>query len=203
MHRAQSILRDDPDPNEPAFYDRIMAAVGELARFGYRFALESEEESIDSLSLHWEEADELASISLVKDLDTGVCSVSVVAPRASDVRRITEVTGEKLDYVALSELHERARTTLSREPTLLIKIALAAGAQPDPETVNILQRALEHRFPNVRFYAAWAMGITAWPLFAPDLEKLLKLEPDDDVEDMAERALAGCQREGRLAASRR
>lgn len=203
MHRARSILRDDPDPNDAAFYDRVMAAVGELARYGYRFAFESEEESLESIQLHWEEADELASIALVKDLDTAVCSLDVRATRSADVRRITDVIGEMLDFVSLAELQESARTRLVRFPTLLVKIALVAGSQPDPESVEIIRNALDHRFPQVRFHAAWAMGITGWAVFEPDLERILKLEPDDEVSDMAERALAACQREGRLAAGRR
>jgi len=203
MHRQNLVFRDDPDPDDGAFFEGLMAAVNELNQIGYRFAFETEEHGVDEITMVWEDADELGVLTLVKDLDTEVCSMQVLGMRLADVRRIREHLEAHLDIVPIEELAERARTAVAREPTVLVKLAIAADDTVDPDLVPVFQRALEHRLSPVRYYAAWAIAIVRWPRFIPDLESLLKLEPDEDVEAMAEQALAGCRLEERLIASRR
>ncbi len=198
MHRARLILAGDPHPNDPEFFERVMAAVDATRHLNILFDFDSEEIDADGThSLLWAERDELSTISLVKDMHTSLCVVTVTVPKAADLRKISEVLGEHLEFVSLPEMVESVRASIVREPEMLLKIATVAGPRADPDLVNIFVKALDHRLPGVRYYAAYAAARTLWPVFIPELERLLKLEPDEDVREMAEHALEGCQQEVR------
>lgn len=194
MHRIECILRNEPDPNEPEFFERFMRAVDTLSQKGFAFDLESEEEVDGALHLVWVERDELGELTLIKDQTSGISSVAVAVPKVADLKCIEEVLNQHLDIVPLSELLASSPNGLATQPNILLKIALIAVHQHiDPEVVSILQRGLEHRLPQLRYYAAFGIGVTTWPVFILDLERLLKLEPDVDVSTMAERALDVCR----------
>lgn len=203
MLPVQCVLRGDPDPDDPEFFEVVADAVAVLNQAGFRFALEEEEERDGAVSLHWLDADEIASITLLKERDAGMCSLSLWAGKGSDLKRMIGILEDRLDIVTLHELQSRGRKGVFRDPAVLIKIATAAGHQPDSDSVDILRKGLESRYPHVRLHAAWAMGITAWPAFILDLERRLKQEPDEEVRELAEHALVGCRREEARASQRR
>ncbi len=198
MHRDHLVLTGDPHPNEPEFFGRVMEAVDATRQLGILFDFNSEEIDADGTHrLLWSERDELSTISLVKDEQTSLCVVTVTVPKASDLRRISALLAQHLEFTDLPEMIGAVRDSVVREPEMLLKIATVAGSRPDPEIVNLVVKALEHRLPGVRYYAAYAAARTLWAVFIPELERLLKLEPDDDVREMAEQALEGCQQEAR------
>ena len=194
MHRANCVLRKYPDHSDPDFFEEVMAAVDDLQALGLDFEVVEEESFERNLHIVWEAQEELGSLTLTSDDQTEICSIAVAVAKAHDLRKIIEALQGSLGCWTLDELQHAARTQRVMQPNLLLQLALVAR-RLDRETLELLRSSLQHRFPQVRYYAAYGVGILLWSEFIPDLELLLKGEPDSDVEEMAQRALAGCQQQ--------
>lgn len=192
MHRIYSVFRDDLDPDDDVFFDELAAAFDDLALFGYHFEFESDEAFDKTLQLVWAEVEELATASVIKERETGMCYLVITAGRRSDARLIQQTLAKSFDFAELEDLQRQAEKQLLWHPIWLVKMALAASHRRDAHSVELIRGGLSHRSPNVRFHAALAAAHTRWSVLVPDLERLLKGEPDARTRQMAARALDLC-----------
>lgn len=201
MHHERTVFVGDPDPNDPAVFERLMAAMASLEKKGLRFELISDEESkpLDLHQLTWQLAEDTQTeVAFVRDCHNLMGYVTAKSSKSSIVRDIIDAFEAQLPTTSQQELVESANSRLTLEPNVLLKLALIARKN-DPEVMDILRKASDHRLPAVRYCAVRAMAITQWHAFSEDLESTLKLENDADVRDMAEHALHICAKDSNLA----
>lgn len=201
MHQSQCVFAHDPNPEDAVFFDQLAEAIESLAAFGLFFDFEVEETLVDgTLQLIWVERSELAVLTLVKDGDSGVCYAILEASRRGDLRKMQRVLSDRLSVSSIAELQESASSGLMRDPTRLIRLAIAIyGHAPDSTTIGLIRAALQHRHPMVRRSAAQAAGLTSWAVFVPELESLLKGEPNPEVVLAAQYGARACQRNAHAA----
>ncbi|MCL2325283.1 MAG: HEAT repeat domain-containing protein [Proteobacteria bacterium] len=195
MHNRRCVFRDEPNPNDPVFFEAVMGVIHELGRQGLIFELMSDEES-EPIRLHqitWQYAeDPQTEISLVHDLHNGVCYLTVQSKLGWLPRQVVSAFEAAIACYAIADLISACEQRFF-EPYLLIALGLLAR-KPDPDIIRVLSKALDHSLTAVRYCASRAVAYTKWGAFVPDLEMLLKLEPDAGVREMAEHALSVCSR---------
>ena len=81
MHNRRSVFRDNPDPNDPEFFEKIMAVIQALAVDGVQLELVSDETS-NLTHLHqitWQSVDEelQTELAIVRDLHDEVCYATI------------------------------------------------------------------------------------------------------------------------------
>jgi hypothetical protein len=205
MHRYTYVFADDPDPSDDAFFGQLDRAFGGLEALGYEFTFESEETFPDETQqLVWEEAEERVRATVIKDGVSGLCYLVLTAGRRADAREVFRALERMLEFASLEHLLAETPRRMLFHPIWLVKLALAAGDKPESHVLAVLREGLTHQGPALRLHAAMAVAQVRWPAMIPDLEQLLKGEPDNRVRQMARQALEWCieARDRRLRARR-
>lgn len=196
MYHQRCVFRDNPDPNDPEFFEKLMAVIHALEDDGVHLDLVSDETS-HVTRLHqmtWQATDEelRTELSVVRDLHDDICYATIQSRHAWIVKRAMALFAANIATYQMEELLEscRGRFYDARD---LIAIGLVAKKQ-DADVIRTIAEALDHDSPRQRYCAARAAAITQWSVFAPDLEMMLKMETDPAVREMAEHALKVCTR---------
>ena len=198
MHRVTLILRDDPDPNDDGFMDELDLGIVRLNREAMHFELEENEELADGtvqMLWVWDEDDDLyGTLTLVREEQPPICSLTVAAARSSHLRRVVALLEDSLSIIPLDELKVAARPKLLMDPASLLKLGQACSyfVSPDKDAVELIEAGLRHRSEKVRYCAVCAVWQTAWPVFIPPLEELLKGVMESEVRETALSALERC-----------
>ncbi|MBR4985512.1 MAG: hypothetical protein IKY83_07225 [Proteobacteria bacterium] len=196
MHNRRSVFRDNPDPNDPEFFEKIMGVIQALAADGVHLELVSDEAS-QLTHLHqitWQSVDEelQTELSIVRDLHDEVCYATIKSKQSWISKRARELFNTQIDCYTINELIELCSRRFF-DARLLICLGLL-GRKPDAEMIRTIGAALDHDLPRARYCAARAAAITQWPAFVPDLEMMLKMETDPSAREMAEHALEVCEK---------
>ena len=196
MHNRRSVFRDNPDPNDPEFFEKIMQVIQQLGTEGVALDLVSDETSV-ATQLHqivWQSPDSEAQteLTIVRDLHDEVCYATIKAKLSWVSKRARELFNTTMDCYTINELIERCRKRFF-DPRDLIALGLL-GRKPEAEMIRTISAALDHDLPRARYCAARAAAITQWNAFVPDLEMMLKMETDPSAREMAEHALEACSR---------
>lgn len=205
MHRYSYVFADDPDPEDDGFFGKLERAFTNLEGLGYEFEFDSEETFADgSQQLIWEEVEERARATVVKEAASGLCYLVLTAGRRADAREVYRALSRYLAFASVEELAAEAPRRMLFQPIWLVKLALAAGEKPEAHTLSLVREGLRSPGGNVRLHAAMAAAHGRWPALIPDLEQLLKGEPEQRVREVARRALELCTevKERRLRARR-
>ncbi|GAA4295751.1 hypothetical protein ACFQY7_23760 [Actinomadura luteofluorescens] len=100
--------------------------------------------------------------------EVGVKAVFVRAESADEAVAIRAVIGEHVQVWTEQTLRAQLEGTLSDAPWTLVALMMATGgAEPDPETADLLQRALGHGDGDVREAAEYARAVAAELVHAP------------------------------------
>src|SRR5205823_1556872 len=86
-------------------------------------------------------------------------------------------------------LHEAAERGMEEDPGALVRLALAEGAEADPRTMRLLERALHHSDKELRISAIEAASLTQWPAAKALLAWVRENDPDQEVRRYADEAL--------------
>ena len=196
MYKRRSVFRDNPDPNDPEFFEKIMAVIQALAVDGVHLELVSDETS-NLTHLHqitWQSVDEelQTELAIVRDLHDEVCYATIQSKQSWISKRARELFWTMIDCYTINELIEQCRKRFF-DARLLIALGLL-GRKPEAEMIRTIAQALDHDLPKARYCAARAAAITQWPAFVPDLEMMLKMETDPEAREMAEHALMVCEK---------
>ena len=196
MQKRRCVFRDNPDPNDPEFFEKIMVVIQKLGTNGAELVLMSDESS-EVTKLHqsaWQSANEdlQTELTIVRDLLNEVCYATVSSKQAWVVKEAETAFKENIDCYTIEELVETCHGRFY-DSRLLIALGLLAR-KPDAEIIRTLAEALDHDLPKTRYCAARAIAFTQWSVFIPDLELMLKMEDDVAAREMGERALAVCER---------
>lgn len=196
MHNRRSVFRDNPDPNDPEFFEKIMSVIHQLEAEGIHLDLVSDETS-NVTQLHqitWQSLDEelQTELSIVRDLHDEVCYATIKAKVSWISKRARELFNTTMDCYTINELIAQCQKRFF-DARLLIALGLL-GRKPDNEMIRTIASALDHDLPKARYCAARAAAITQWNAFVPDLEMMLKMETDPSAREMAEHALEVCSR---------
>lgn len=196
MHNRRSVFRDNPDPNDPEFFEKIMAVIQALAVDGVQLELVSDETS-NLTHLHqitWQSVDEelQTELAIVRDLHDEVCYATIKSKQSWISRRARELFNTTIDCYTINELIEQCQKRFF-DARLLIALGLL-GRKPDAEMIKTIANGLDHDLPKARYCAARAAAITQWSAFVPDLEMMLKMETDPSAREMAEHALQVCEK---------
>lgn len=201
MNHRRCVFRNNPDPNEPEFFEKLMGVVQTLGQDGVGLELMSDETS-NVTQLHqitWQatEEDLQTELSIVRDLHDEVCYATVMSKHAWIAKRAEELFTASIECYSIDELIAECQRRFF-DATLLIALGLL-GRKPDADIIKTISAALDHDSPRVRYCAARAAAITQWNAFVPDLEVMLKMETDANAREIAEHALSVCdrQKEGR------
>ncbi len=126
------------------------------------------------------ETHDRALLHLVEDFETPVRYLQVGAEDDITLDAIETILQEILDIVPLCELQEYARREMRSNPAALIRLALGAGGQSDPQTLEILVLGLRDENPKVRRLATEAASLTGWPeltsLLGPLVDRFIKTD---------------------------
>ncbi len=196
MHNRRSVFKYNPDPNEPEFFEKIMAVVQKLAEEGVHLELISDETS-EMTHLHqitWQSVDEelQTELSIVRDLHDEVCYATIKSKQSWISKKARELFNTTMDCYTINELIELCQKRFF-DANNLIALGLL-GRKPEAEMIRTISKALDHDMPKVRYCAARAAAITQWNAFVPDLEMMLKMETDPSAREIAEHALEVCSR---------
>ena len=196
MNHRRCVFRDNPDPNEAEFFEKLMQVIHTLGEDGVRLELMSDETS-NVTKLHqmmWQATDDelQTELSIVRDLHDEVCYATIKSKHAWIVKRAEELFTTTIDCYQIDELITECQRRFF-DATLLIALGLL-GRKPDAEIIKTISAALDHDSPKVRYCAARAAAITQWNVFVPDLEVMLKMETDASAREIAEHALKVCER---------
>ncbi|MBQ9394397.1 MAG: HEAT repeat domain-containing protein [Proteobacteria bacterium] len=196
MHNRRSVFRDNPDPNDPVFFEKIMSVIQALAADGVHLELISDETS-QMTHLHqitWQSVDEelQTELSIVRDLHDEVCYATIRSKQSWISKRARELFNTMIDCYTINELIELCSRRFF-DSRLLICLGLL-GRKPDADMIKTISTAIDHDLPRTRYCAARAAAITQWPAFLPDLEMMLKMETDPSAREMAEHALEVCSK---------
>ena len=196
MHRQECVLANYPSFEDDAAED-LMDAVDSLAGLGFRFELNVDDALADgTVHMTWIEHNERLFLTFSAIPDVKVASFHVAGPKLSEVRSACAQLAKALDTVSVGELVDASKSGLMRRPEVLAKLGLLAD-RSDAAAIEAIERGLNSRFPNVRYHAAYAVSLMRLPTFIPELQRLLKGEPDANVSEMAEHALRMCDRNER------
>lgn len=195
MHNRRSVFRNNPDPNDPDFFEKIMGVIQQLSNDGAHLDLISDETS-EVTKLHqmtWVSDEELQTeLCIVRDLHDEVCYATIKSKHAWIPKRAVELFETAIDCYNIPELVEICQKRFF-DARLLIPLGLLARKY-DADIVKTLAAALDHDLPKARYCAARAVAITQWSTFVPDLELMLKMETDPSAREIGEHALEVCSR---------
>lgn len=196
MNHRRCVFRDNPDPNEAEFFEKLMQVIQALGDDGVRLELMSDETS-NVTQLHqmmWQATDDelQTELSIVRDLHDEVCYATIKSKHSWIVKRAEELFTSTIDCYQIDELITECQRRFY-DATLLIALGLL-GRKPDNDIIKTISAALDHDSPKVRYCAARAAAITQWNAFVPDLEVMLKMETDASAREIAEHALKVCER---------
>ncbi len=196
MQKRRCVFRDNPDPNDPEFFEKVMSVIQRLGSNGAELILMSDESS-EVTQLHqitWQSANEelQTELSIVRDLHNEVCYATISSKQAWIVKEAETAFRETIDCYTIGELVDTCHGRFY-DAQLLIALGLLAR-KPDADIIRTLSEALDHDLPRTRCCAARAIAFTQWSVFIPDLEIMLKMEDDPTARDMGERALEICER---------
>ena len=196
MHNRRSVFRDNPDPNDPEFFEKIMSVIQKLAVDGVHLELVSDETS-NLTHLHqmtWQSVDEelQTELAIVRDLHDEICYATIKSKQSWISKRARELFNTTIDCYTINELIEQCQKRFF-DARLLIALGLL-GRKPDADMIKTIANALDHDLPKARYCAARAAAITQWSAFVPDLEMMLKMETDPSAREMAEHALQVCEK---------
>ena len=196
MNHRRCVFRDNPDPNEAEFFEKLMQVIQTLGQDGVRLELMSDETS-NVTKLHtmtWQATDDelQTELSIVRDLHDEVCYATIKSKHAWIVKRAEELFTATIDCYQVDELITACQRRFF-DATLLVALGLL-GRKPDADIIKTISAALDHDSPKVRYCAARAAAITQWNAFVPDLEVMLKMETDASAREIAEHALKVCER---------
>ncbi|MBE8519278.1 hypothetical protein ILP97_17470 [Amycolatopsis sp. H6(2020)] len=115
--------------------------------------------------------------------EVGVKALFVWSDTAERAAAIRDVIGARLEAWSEQVLRAQLMTdTLERAPEALVALMMAGGgASPDPETLELLQRALSHDDHNVRVAAEYAQ-LVASELVHPPL--VLRDEQESELQEI-------------------
>lgn len=206
MHRICHVIEGDPGPDSDTFFAAFDAATVSLEAIGFYFELESDESFPDGAThMVWVEDDERATLSIVMEPELELCYIVVTASQKKHFRLVEGAITQHVPCVPYDTLLDAVQQprALMWDSQLLVKLGVAAGERPDSPTLELLRKGLAHRSPRTRYHAALATAHVRWPELIPDLERVLKGEPELHVQDMARRALDLClARQEQLSARR-
>ena len=198
MHKRRCVFRDNPDLNDPEFFEKVMSVIDGLKTDGVSFELVSDESS-EVTELHQvayvAQNDVGAELTLVRNLRDEVCYATISSKQSWISKRARERFRDALPCYAIDELIEACSRRFF-DANLLIALGLL-GRKPETEMIKTISVNLDSPLPKVRYCAARAAGITQWQAFVPDLEVMLKMETDAEARQAAEHALASCLRDFR------
>ncbi len=196
MHKRRSVFKDNPDPNDPIVFEKIMSVITALGVDGIQLELVSDETS-EVTMLHqitWKAKDDelQTELAIVRDLHDGVCYATISSKQSWISKRARELFNTTLDCYTINELIELCQKRFF-DSNLLICLGLL-GRKPDKDMIKTIAAGLDHDLAETRYCAARAAAITQWNAFVPDLEMMLKMETDLSAREMAEHALEVCER---------
>ena len=196
MHHLRCVFKDNPDPNDPEFFEKLMAVIHGLETDGLHLELMSDESS-EVTKLHqmmWQAADEdlQTELSIVRDLHDDICYATIKSKHAWIPKRAVELFESTIECYKADEIIAECQRRFF-DANLLIALGLL-GRKPDADFIKTISAALDHDSPRVRYCAARAAAITQWNVFVPDLEMMLKMETDASAREIAEHALKVCER---------
>lgn len=196
MHKRRSVFKNNPDPNDPVFFEKIMGVIAALDVDGVQLELVSDELS-EVTKLHqitWRSKEEelQTELAIVRDLHDEVCYATISSKLSWISKRARELFNTMIDCYVINDLIEACHQRFF-DANLLIALGLL-GRKPDKDMIRTIAESLDHDMPKVRYCAARAAAITQWSAFVPDLEMMLKMETDPSAREMAEHALEVCER---------
>ncbi len=196
MHNRRAVFRDNPDPNNPEVFEKIMAVIHQLAQEGVPLELVSDEtsEMTQLNQIMWQSVDESlqTELTIVHDLHDEICYATIKSKQSWISKRARELFHETMDCYTINELIELCQKRFF-DARLLSALGLL-GRKPDADMIKTIAAALDHDLPKARYCAARAAAITQWSAFVPDLEMMLKMETDPSAREIAEHALEVCSR---------
>ena len=198
MHNRRCVFKNNPDPNDSEFFEKIMQVIQQLQVDGVALELMSDETS-EVTKLHqmtWLSPEELQTeVSIVRDLHDEICYATIKSKHAWIPKKAVELFEAAVECYTINELIEACQRRFF-DATLLIALGLL-GRKPDAEMIKTIAAALDHDLPKARYCAARAAAITQWNAFVPDLEMMLKMETDPSTREIGEHALEVCSRNPR------
>ena len=108
MNHRRCVFRDNPDPNEAEFFEKLMQVIHTLGEDGVRLELMSDETS-NVTKLHqmmWQATDDelQTELSIVRDLHDEVCYATIKSKHAWIVKRAEELFTTTIDCYQIDEL---------------------------------------------------------------------------------------------------
>ena len=198
MHNRRCVFRDNPDLNDPDFFEKVMSVIDKLKADGVSFELISDEAS-QVTKLHqiaYQAMNDVgAELTLVRNLHDEICYATMSSKQSWISKRARELFHETVSCYSINELIDVCSRRFF-DPNMIIALGLL-GRKPEAEMIKTISMNLDSALPKVRYCAARAAGITQWQAFVPDLEMTLKMETDPDDREAAEHALAVCMRNSR------
>jgi hypothetical protein len=190
---SQRYLVLDSDPANDSFrwdLDEVLREAVPDYGFEYRFR----DRQADDLSHDkWEAKDTKAILTLVANLATPAHYLMIEAGEPETVDEIAAALEGKLPVLSLAQLKDRAER-FDQDPSALVRLALGSDyPQADADTVRIIERALEHEQPLIRFRAAEAAALAPNADLRGPLDAVARNDPDESVRQMAEIAGVACR----------
>jgi hypothetical protein len=129
------------------------------------------------------EADGCLLMEVLSD-EVGAKALFVRADSAERAVAVRDVIGATLPVWSEQMLREQLADTFEAAPEALVALMMAAGgARPDQETLDLLQRALDHEDHNVRVAAEYAQLVAA-ELAHPPVTMPLRDEPERELDEI-------------------
>jgi hypothetical protein len=183
-HRRHLVLDAGPADH---LVDIVEANLADPENTGLQFFLDEVDQPARDLT-HYVFLEEhgRARVVLVVDTTTPVQYLIVEAHDPVDTGRLTDALTRDFQVVSQAQLREEAEQNLDEQPGHLVRMALGAPPEADPEVIDILCCGLRSSERDTRLAAVEAAGLTLWPDMLAPLRETASAEQDAELKRFAE-----------------
>ena len=135
-------------------------------------------------------------VSYLEDITTGASALVVFGESEQDVQELIQRITPIIQPYTKHEMISLARGEGSVQDRIraILRVAVAAGEDFDPESFEIISGAARDPDPNIRNAAAWSTTYVFWPQALKMLRDMAANDPDERVRQSARGLLADFQR---------